>query len=93
MINNIEDTGRKTSLAENITKSPEALRRELGALEDDGVTRRDGESNCTSAKDEGSVPAVQITMLVTPSHRNKAKVYTKAGYPIGGELTKAQCSE
>jgi hypothetical protein len=57
VIDDIEDARRKTSLAEDVTESPEALGRELGALEDDGITRRDGESDGTSAKDERSVPA------------------------------------
>lgn len=55
-MNDVKDTGRKTSLTEDITESPEALGREFGALQYDGVTRRNGESNCTSAKDEGGIP-------------------------------------
>lgn len=65
VIDDIEDARRKTSLAEDVTESPEALGRELRALEDDGVTRRDGESDGTSAQDERSVPEFESIMLVS----------------------------
>lgn len=54
--NDVQASGRKTSLAEDITEGPEALGRELGALEDDSVTGGEGESDCARAQDEGSVP-------------------------------------
>jgi hypothetical protein len=54
--NDVQASIRKTSLAEDITESPEALGRELGALEDDSVTGGERESDCTRAQDEGSVP-------------------------------------
>lgn len=54
--NNVQASIRKTSLAENITESPEALGRELGALEDDGVTGGERESDGARTQDEWSVP-------------------------------------
>jgi len=56
VVNDIQDAGRKTSLTEDIAESPEALGWEFGALQHDGITRRDGESNCTTAKDEWGIP-------------------------------------
>lgn len=54
--NDVQASIRKTSLAEDITEGPEALGRELGTLEDDSVAGSEGESDCTSAQDERSVP-------------------------------------
>jgi hypothetical protein len=54
--NDVQASIRKTSLAEDITEGPEALGRELGTLENDSVTGSEGESDCASAQDEGSVP-------------------------------------
>lgn len=52
----VQATGGKTSLPEDITEGPKALGRELGALEDDSITGGEGKGDCARAQDERSVP-------------------------------------
>lgn len=56
VVDHIQATSGEPGLLEDITQSPEALRGELGAFEDDCVTGSEGQCNCASTQDEGGIP-------------------------------------
>jgi hypothetical protein len=69
--NNVQASIRKTSLAEDITESPEALGRELGALENDGVTSGERKSDCARTQDKGSIPTLNHKISVVSDTSQK----------------------
>lgn len=59
MEDDIQTSSGKTSLPEDVTNSPEALGRELGTLENNGVTSAERLRNGTDTKDERRIPVRQ----------------------------------
>ena len=56
MEDDIQTSSGKTSLPEDVANSPEALGRELGTFENNGVTSAERLRNGTDTKDERRIP-------------------------------------